>query len=355
MTRSLAILKRIALLLLPVLYALAAGALLILAAGANPFTTYGNLFNAGFSCTPGAGRCALVTALTFATPLILAGLSAAVSLRAGFFSLGQAGQMMVGAAAATWIGSRILLPAGIHPVVALLAAMIFGALWALIPALLKEFVGVNEIISTFLLNPLAGLVIGFFPLGRLRYTALLLPIIPSTKLTIGFFIALATALVVLVYLWRTTRGLETRTAAQAPRFARYGGIQPHVPLLRAVLLSGALAGLAGAVEVLGVQYHFVTTFTAFTDFDGLIVAFVSHLHPLGIVFFGILLGGLRSGAITGLQIGSHIPRELGGAIIAFILLFVATNRFFHPFAGIFPRKPQLRKKHIPFQNKEKTG
>lgn len=209
MTRFLAILKRIALLLLPVFYALAAGALLILAAGANPFTTYGNLFIAGFSCNPGAGRCALVTALTFATPLILAGLSAAVSLRAGFFSLGQAGQMMVGAAAATWIGSRILLPAGIHPAVALLAAMIFGALWALIPALLKEIVGVNEIISTFLLNPLAGLVIGIFPLGRLSDTTLLLPIIPSTKFTVGFFIALAAALIVFVYLWHTTHGLRS--------------------------------------------------------------------------------------------------------------------------------------------------
>lgn len=344
MPRFLILLKRIAVLFLPVSYALATGALLILAAGANPFTTYGNLFSAGFSCAPGAGRCALVTALTFATPLILAGLSASVSLRAGFFSLGQAGQMMVGAAAATWIGSRVILPAGVHPASALLAAMIFGALWALIPALLKEFVGVHEIISTFLLNPLAGLAIGIFPMGRLSNSALLLPIIPSTKFTAGFFIALVAVLVVLVYLWRTTRGLEIRATAQAPRFARYGGIRPHMPILRAVLLSGALAGLAGAVEVLGVQYHFVTTYTAFTDFDGLIVAFVGHLHPLGVVLFGILLGGLRSGAITGLQIGSHIPRELGGAIIAFILLFVATNRLSHPLAGIFPRKTPQRKK-----------
>ncbi len=355
MSRFLAILKRIALLLLPVFYALVAGGLLILAAGANPFTTYGKLFTAGFSCTPGVGRCALVTALTFATPLILAGLSAAVSLKAGFFSLGQAGQMMVGAAAATWIGSRILLPAGVHPVVAFLAAMIFGALWALFPALLKEFVGVNEIISTFLLNPLAGFAIRIFPMGRLAGTALLPPLFPSTKFTVGFFIALVAVVCILVYLWRTTRGLEIRATSQAPRFSRYAGIRPHLPILRAVLLSGALAGLAGAVEVLGVQYHFVTTYTAFTDFDGLIVAFVSHLHPLGVVFFGILLGGLRTGAITGLQIGSHIPRELGGAIIALILLFVATNRFSHPLAGIFSRRTPQRKKHTTFRIKEKTG
>ena len=141
MQTILAILKRFAVLLLPIFYALAAGGLLILAAGANPFVTYWRLFSSGFSCASGAGRCALVTALTFATPLILAGLSATVALRAGFFSIGQVGQMMVGAAAATWIGSRVLLPAGVHPAVALFAAMVFGGLWGLVPALLKEYVG----------------------------------------------------------------------------------------------------------------------------------------------------------------------------------------------------------------------
>jgi ABC-type uncharacterized transport system permease subunit len=333
-----AILKRFVLLLLPIFYALVTGGLLILVAGENPFVTYGRFFSSGFSCAPGAGRCVLITALTFATPLILAGLSATVALRAGFFSIGQAGQMMVGAAAATWIGSRVLIPAGVHPIVALLAAMVFGGLWGLLPAMLREYVGVNEILSTLLLNPIAGLVIGIFPMGRLADTVLLEPLIPSTKLNAGMFIALCAVAFVLVYYWRTTRGLEIRTAANAPRFARYAGITPHLPVLRAMLLSGALAGLAGAVEVLGVQYRFVTTYTAFTDFDGLIVAFVGHLNPLGVIIIGILLGGLRSGSITGLQIGSHIPRELGSAIIAFILLFVATNRITQPFAGILARK-----------------
>ncbi len=355
MQTILAILKRLAVLLLPIFYALAAGGLLILAAGANPFVTYWRLFSSGFSCASGAGRCALVTALTFATPLILAGLSATVALRAGFFSIGQAGQMMVGAAAATWIGSRVLLPAGVHPAAALFAAMVFGGLWGLVPAILKEYVGVNEIISTLLLNPIASLVIGFFPMGRLADTALLMPLIPSTKLSAGIFISLGAVAVVLVYYWRTTRGLEIRTTAQAPRFALYGGIKPHLPILRAMLFSGALAGLAGAVEVLGVQYRFVTTYSAFTDFDGLIVAFVGHLHPLGVVFVGVLLGGLRSGAITGLQIGSHIPRELGGAIIALLLLFVATNRFARPFAGILDRKSPHPSRRGDLRHNKKTG
>ncbi len=333
------ILKRILLLSLPIVYALIAGGLLILAAGANPFTTYGNLFYSGFSCAPGPGRCALVTALTFATPLILAGVSATVALRAGFFSIGQAGQMLFGAAAATWIGSRFQLPYGAHQAAALAMAMLCGGLWGLLPAVLKEYIGVNEIISTLLLNPIARLAIGISPMRRLASTALLPALIPSTKLNVGIFIALAAAVLAYVYYWRTAGGLEIRTTAQAPHFARYGGISSHLPVLRALLLSGAFAGLAGALEVLGVQYRFVSTFSTNTDFDGLIVAFVSHLNPLAVIIFGFLLGGLRSGAIAGLQIYSHIPRELADAILALMMLFVATNRYIQPFAGLFSRKP----------------
>ena len=92
-------------------------------------------------------------------------------------------------------------------------------------------------------------------------------------------------------------------------------------------LSGALAGLAGGVEVLGVQYHFISNFSAVNDFDGLIIAFAGQLHPAGVVLFALLLGGLRLGSLVGLQMLSGIPRELGGALIAFMLIFVATSHF----------------------------
>jgi ABC-type uncharacterized transport system permease subunit len=93
-------------------------------------------------------------------------------------------------------------------------------------------------------------------------------------------------------------------------------------------VSGALAGLAGGVEVLGVHYQFVSSFSAVNDFDGLIIAFAGQLHPTGVVLFAFLLGGLRLGSLVGLQIHSGIPRELGSALIAFILIFVAANQFF---------------------------
>jgi len=323
------LLKRTAWLLLPVILSLLAGGLLILAVGQNPLLTYAKLFDAGFSCRAGQGRCALITALQFATPLILTGLSATVALRGGFFSIGQAGQMLFGAAAASWLAGVLSLPAGFHAVVALLGAALLGGIWGLIPGVLKHFIGVNEILSTLLLNPVATVLVGLVWLPRIEMSARLLPLLSSTKLTAGFFLALAAALLVYIFLWRTSHGLEIRTGGKAPRFALYGGMPIHKPALLTMTLSGALAGLAGGVEVLGVHYHFVSSFSAVNDYDGLIVAFAGHLHPAGVVLFSILLGGLRTGSLIGLQIRSGIPRELGGALIALMLLFVATNRFFN--------------------------
>ena len=320
-------LKRTAWLLLPLILSLLVGALLILAAGQNPLLAYANLFEAGFSCKSGPGRCALVTALQFATPLILTGLSATVALRGGFFSVGQIGQMMFGAAAASWLAGNLALPPVIHSTMALIGAAFFGALWGLVPALLKHFIGVNEILSTLLFNPIASVLVGLVWLPRVGASARLSPLIPSTKLSAGILIALGAALFIYVFLWRTTHGMEIRSSGRAPRFALYGGLPIHKPVILTMAVSGALAGLAGGVEVLGVHYHFVSNFSAVNDFDGLIIAFIGQLHPAGVVLFSFLLGGLRTGSLVGLQIGSGIPRELGSALIAFMLIFVATNRF----------------------------
>ena len=320
-------LKGMARLLSPLVMSLFAGALLILAAGQDPLLAYAKLFAAGFGCQTGAGRCAVVTALQFATPLVLSGLSATVALRSGFFSVGQAGQMLFGAAAASWLAGSISLPPLIHPAAALAGAALLGGFWGLVPALLKQFFGVNEIISTLLLNPIASILVGWVWLPIVDMTARLSPLIPSTKLSMGIFIALAAVLFVHLFLWRTTHGLEIRLNAGSSRFALYGGIPGNAPVFLAMALSGGLAGLAGGVEVLGVHYHFVSNFSAVNDFDGLIIAFAGGLHPAGIVLFAVLVGGLRTGSLIGLQIGSGIPRELGSALIALMLLFTATNHF----------------------------
>ena len=319
--------RKISRLFFPVFLSLVAGAILILAAGHNPLSTYADLLDASFSCRAGPGRCALVTALQFATPLILSGLSATVAFRSGFFSVGQIGQMLFGAAAASWLGGDLSFSPMIHAAIALSGAALLGGVWGLVPAVLKHFIGVNEVISTLLLNPIASVLVSLAWLPRVEESARLSPLLQSTRLTAGILIALAAALLIYLFLWHTTRGMEIRAFASAPRFAIYGGMPLHRPVLSAMGLSGALAGLAGGVEVLGVHYHFVSSFSAVNDFDGLIVAFAGQLHPAGVVLFAFLLGGLRTGSLVGLQMQSGIPRELGSALVAFMLLFAATNRF----------------------------
>lgn len=321
-------LKRIAGLFVPVFLSLAAGGLLILLVGQNPLLTFASLFEAGFGCHPEPGRCALVTALQFATPLILSGLSATIAWRSGFFSIGQFGQMLFGAAAASWLAGNLSLPPFFHSAIALVGAAFLGGVCGLVPAVLKQFLDVNEVISTLVLNPIASILVGLAWLPRVDETARLPPLIPSTKLSAGILIALAAALLIYLLLWHTTYGIEMRAHASAPRFALYGGMPVHMPVLLAMTLSGALAGLAGGVEVLGVHYHFVSNFSAVNEFDALIVAFAGGFHPAGVVLFAFLLGGLRTGSIVGLQMQSGIPRELGSALIAFMLLFAATHRFF---------------------------
>ncbi len=311
--------------ILTVLLSLALGSLLILAAGGQPLIAYANLARAAFTCEGAAGRCALLTTLQFATPLLLSGLSAAVALRGGFFSIGQAGQMLLGAAAGAWVGARLALPPVLHPLAALAAGFAFGAAWALLPGLLKTALNVHEVLTTLLLNLIAANLVGWVRLGRAAPSARMAPLLPGTRLSAGVFVALAAAALVWLLLARSGAGFAQRMAGEAPRFAQYAGIPSKRAVLRAAALSGGLAGLAGAVEVLGVHYRFVTSFSAVDMFDGLIVALMGSLHPLGVTLAAVFLGGLRAGAVNGLQIMSGVPREIGGALIALMLLLITAN------------------------------
>jgi simple sugar transport system permease protein len=310
--------------LLAVVFSLLVAGLFVLMAGASPLEAYRYLIEAGFGCHA-TRQCALLTTLQFSTPLILTGLSAAVALRAGMFSIGQAGQMLLGAAAGTWLGARLGLPPFIHPAVALAGGAVAGALWGWIPGLLKSRLEINEVVVTLVMNQLAGLLVGLVWLPRIRESARLAPLAFNTKLSLGFFLALAMAVLTSLYLWRTGAGYTQRMAGQAPWFALAGGIHPQRAVERGMLLSGALAGLAGAVEVLGVHYRFVSVFSGGGGFDGIAVGLLGQANPLGTTLAGILLAGLRVGATNGLQLKVHVPRELGGAMIAMMILFVSAE------------------------------
>jgi simple sugar transport system permease protein len=320
--------KNIAVPLIAVLFSLFAGGLLILIAGANPLVAYRALFTAGFGCRDSGGFCAVLTTLQYATPLILSGLSATLAFRAGLFSIGQMGQMLLGAAAATFLANRLAFSTTWILLLALSGGAAAGAFWGFIPGFLKAMLGVNEVISTLLLNPIALLIIGPVSFWRIPQLSRLAPLVRATKLNAGIFIALGAALLVSVYLWRMASGFEHRTAGKSPTFARYGGIQPRRVIVRAMTLSGALAGLAGAIEVIGVQYRFVSSFSSIDMFDGVFVALIGQQHPLGVVITAFILGGVRLGTINGLQLEAGVPRELGNILIALTALVVASPRLY---------------------------
>jgi simple sugar transport system permease protein len=321
---------------LAILSGLVLMAVLIAITGKPVLESYGILFSKAFGCEK-IGNCAIITTLERATPIILTGLAAVVAFRAGMFCIGQEGQYLV----AGYLGYAIHLPNGVHQIVILLACMAAGAAYGYIPGFLKVKLGVNELLATIILNTVATLFIEYmvqFPMRgdksttahspTIDATAQLPTFLPGAKWGVGFIIAVLAVIVIFIYLWKTKAGYEQRMAGQSKFFALYGGVSSDKAALRAMLISGALAGLAGAIEGMGVPRRIMTGFSTGLGFDGLPAAILGLTHPFGVFIVSILFAGLKLGAQLGLQLKLGIPRELGGTIIGFIILFIAARKFY---------------------------
>lgn len=316
-------------------------AVLIAITGAPLLESYGVLFRKGFWCEEIGRNCAIISTLERATPIILTGLSAVVAFKSGMFSIGQEGQFLLGAVMAAWLGYAIHLQTGLHQLVIIMASMAAGALFGYIPGVLKVKLGVDELLATIMLNLIAILFTSYmveFPLREdktvtaqsplIDETARLPTFLPGSKWGLGFVIAVAAVIIVFIYLQKTKKGYEQRMAGQAIRFALYGGIPSDKAAIRAMIISGALSGLAGAVEVMGVHRRIMGGFSVGIGFNGLTAAILGQVHPLGVFIVSILFAGVKLGAELGLQLKLGIPRELGGTIIGFIILFVAARQFY---------------------------
>ncbi len=325
---------------LAILSGLALASVFVLLAKTSPLVAYRELFHAGFGCAA-LTRCGLFTTLERATPLIFTGLSAVVAFRSGMFSIGQEGQFVLGAMVAAFLGYAIHLPVVIHPALILLLAMAAGAAYAYLPAILKIRLNVNEIITTIIFNSIAvlfGTYLVNFPMRATRgstavtptidATAQLAEFLPGSHWGVGFLLAIGAVVLVWIYLWRSVAGYEQRMAGQAPGFARFGGIRSGRAAIRGMLVSGALAGVAGAIEVLGVHHQVLQGFSVGLGFDGVLVAILGQVHPVGVLLVAVLFAGIRLGAQIGLQITTNIPRELGGGILALIILFVSARSLY---------------------------
>lgn len=277
-------------------------------------------------------------ALAKATPLLLSGLAVALAMRAGLFNIGAEGQLLVGAFAAAWAGAAWHgLPAGLHVAGSLAVGAAAGAAWAAVAGALKAWRGAHEVIVTIMLNYVAIQLTHYLVNGPARDPDSLAPatrvVLPTARLwaiegganfSTGFGLALAAA-VGYHFLFRRLRlGFEIRAVGRNPQAARCAGI--HVPrtMVTAMALSGALAGLAGAVEVLGVHRRFLDAFSPGYGFDSIAVALLGNLNPLGIVASACLFGGLGSGAVH-MEAFTNTPRQIAGIIQAIAILVVAVR------------------------------
>jgi ABC-type uncharacterized transport system permease subunit len=279
---------------------------------------------------------ALADTLVFATPRLLVALGAVVALRCGFFNLGGEGQLQLGAIGAV-LPATLLPPSwglALLPL-SLLSAALFGALWGLIPALLKLCRGADEIISTLMLNfigiylckymvqgPLQPPGSDFNMSAKIAEGAMLPIIVPGTRLHAGVALALVLSAAVWAMLYRTSFGLKLRAAGLSPRAARLQGCSIGRLVVASMLISGGLGGLAGAVEVLGVQYRLIDGFSAHLGFDGLAIALLGALEPLGALLVALYFGAINSG-VTGLQSTLSVPAALAALFTSLPILLIA--------------------------------
>jgi len=310
------------------------------AALSSMLTSTGEAYRALFIGAFGSTR-AVSETLTNATPYIIAGLALGLSFRAGLFNIGGLGQMIVGGLCATWVGFTFSLPAIVHIPLALFAALLGGAAFGAIPGLLKAHTGAHEVITTIMLNNIALLLLTWvLKTNRFRAEGRLdpisKPIDDSARLTrllgfldrsdlrvhIGFLLALVLAAFVGWLLFRTSLGFEFRAVGANPMAAHYAGMR--VPALTAgvLALSGGLAGIAGANEVLGVQGRAAPGFAGSIGFDAISVALLGRSHPAGIVAAGLLFGALRAGAQE-MQAATDVPIDMIQIVQSLVIVFIA--------------------------------
>ena len=275
--------------------------------------------------------------LVAATPYIFAGLALALGFRANLFNIGAEGQIFLGAIFGAYIGYSITgLPTIIHLPLAILAGALGGAVWGFIPGWLKAKTGGHEVINTIMMNYIAFRLSDWLLTGPMKRPNSFNPITPNVqpsaifpkffgepvRLHLGFIIALLTVWLVSWYLFKTKYGFELRTVGANSRAARYAGINVPTGIILAMTLSGALAGLAGANEVLGVNHNLAMAFSSGYGFDAIAIALLGNSQPLGVLLAALLFGFLRSGA-TNMMLKTSIPIDIISVVQAFVLVFVA--------------------------------
>ena len=328
--------SRLALALAPIaaiLFTLAVCTLLVAWAGAPVGRTYALLFEGAFGT-----RFALSETLTRATPLMLTGLACAVAFRARFYNIGAEGQLYLGALAAVAVGglhdgTGFDLPVPVLFGGMMLAAALAGALLLLIPAIMKTRLGVDEVVTTLLLNFVVILFVSMLLEGALKdpmgmgwpqsapvvEAAELPKLVERTRLHTGLLIALGLSALLWLIDTRTIWGYENRAVGANPRAAAFAGMPVTRVMLRTAVLSGGLAGLAGVVEVCGLKGYLTLDLSPGFGYSGIVVAMLAQLHPVGVVGAAVFIAGIFVGA-DAMSRAMPVPNYIADVLVATSLL-----------------------------------
>ena len=325
---------------LAVVAALAIGAVLLLALGASPLTGYAALIDGAV----GDWNAVADTAIK-SMPMLLVGVGICIAFRTGVINIGGEGQIILGAIFATLVALAVPdLPSVFLIPLVLLAGAVGGAIWGAIPGALKAYAGVSEILSTIMMNIVAAQILSFLlqdllieegaikiqQTRRLSHNADL-PLLPGgTRLHLGFLVALLVAVIAFLLIYKTSLGFRLRAVGHNPDASRYAGMHVKRSVVQALALSGACAGVAGAVMVFGSISHRLigeggaTAFTQGAGFNGIVVALFGGLHPLYTVPASFLFGGMLIGGIE-LQRELQVPAALIVALNGVVVVFVVSS------------------------------
>ncbi len=319
---------------LAVFTALVIGGLIIWISGGNPLEAYRGLIEGAFGSPK-----AISETLIWSTPYIFAGLAVALAFKGGLFNIGAEGQLALGALAAAWLGYGLpkalgtTIPAIIHVPICVLGGALAGGLWGAIPGWLKARFGAHEVINTIMLNFVATALVNYWghavfvhetvhtaalpAAAMLPRLDLVWPALRGSPVNASLLLAAAAGVATGLLLWRTPFGYELRAAGLKPGAAEYGGVRVAGVWVKAMALSGALAGLVGANFVLGYKGYFESGFTAGVGFLGIAVALLGRTHPVGIALAALFFGALSQGALV---INALVPKELVEILQGIVIL-----------------------------------
>lgn len=337
--------------LIAVFAAFLLGGILVVVIGDDPLLVYDLFLSSVFGSIDGIGY-----TLFYATPLIFTGLAVAVAFKCGLLNIGAEGQLVTAAFATAWVGLTLPgLPAVVLVMLAMLAAVLVGGVWAGVPGLLKAKFGAHEVITTIMMNFIAFAIVSYFtqyhyrkpgdpiletlPIAELKDGVLvgphiprmhaLLPFVPERiPLNVTFLLALAACVAVYVFLWKTKWGYELRAVGVSQSAAQYGGISTPRNIVMAMVVSGMLAGMVGINEVLGYRYRYYDGFSANYGFTGIAVALLGRNHPVGILLSALLFGALIRSSLFIDIFTDKVSKDWVLILQAIIILFVACEAVF---------------------------